>query len=46
MNWGEFKKKVEEAGVTDDMKISWIDVDDCLYLQVKIEKSSKWFSVS
>tara|TARA_R110000782_G_scaffold19035_5_gene51727 strand:+ start:260 stop:409 length:150 start_codon:yes stop_codon:yes gene_type:complete len=26
MNWGEFKKQVDETeGVTDDIEIAWID---------------------
>jgi hypothetical protein len=26
MTWGEFKKRVENLGVTDDSRISYIDV--------------------
>ena len=28
MNWKEFKDAVESQGVTDDMKIWYIDVDE------------------
>ena len=28
MTWKEFKEKVEEAGVKDDMKIEYIDISD------------------
>lgn len=28
MTWGEFKRLAEEAGITDEMQISYIDVSD------------------
>lgn len=27
MNWGEFKKAIEEKGIKDDMKIGWIEIN-------------------
>lgn len=28
MTWGEFKKRAEEAGITDDMEIDYIDISN------------------
>lgn len=29
MNWGEFKSKVEAAGVTDTVEVVYIDIENC-----------------
>lgn len=39
--WGEFKKQVEAAGVTNDMEVSYIDWDDGHGVQVSIHPGSK-----
>lgn len=28
MTWGEFKKRIESLGISDDAKIGWIDVNN------------------
>lgn len=45
MTWKEFKEKVEEAGVTDDMTIMYIDIDDQLDLIIKIDLDDNDFTV-
>ena len=47
MKWGDFKKLVEDAGVTDDMNISYIDVCDFICDgTVEINKKTNSFYVS
>ena len=36
MNWKEFKESVESQGVTDDMKMWYIDLDCGIKLDVDI----------
>jgi hypothetical protein len=36
ITWGEFKAKVESQGVTDNLKICWIDMDGEHDPEVKI----------
>jgi hypothetical protein len=45
MNWGELKKIIEDAGVTDDMDIDYIDISSNQYPgpDVYIDKIDKNF---
>lgn len=45
ITWEEFKKQVEEAGVTDDMVIDYIDVEIPVDLDVHVEQNET-FSVT
>jgi len=36
MNWGEFKKEVEEAGVTDDCELMRIDYSGFAKMDVRL----------
>lgn len=43
--WGEFKKQVEERGITDDWEVSYIDWDDGHVMAVHINED-KSFNVT
>lgn len=45
MTWKEFKKKVEEGGVRDDMELLYIDVDDQEDIRVHVMVDSQEFSI-
>ena len=40
MTWKEFKERVEEQGVTDDMTILYIDVDDQEEVKVIVDEQA------
>lgn len=46
MTWKEFKEKVEEQGVTDEMKVMYIDVDDQGDVHVEYTPDKQEFSVA
>lgn len=47
MTWKEFKEKVEEQGVTDEMDVLYIDVDDMVQeaIRVHVMTDSQEFSI-
>ncbi len=48
MNWGEFKKLLEDAGITDDWEIDYFDYDGSTAQIIKDERSKdgrKWVTV-
>lgn len=45
MTWKEFKEKVEETGVTDEMTILYIDVDDQAEVFVQRAADGQKFSI-
>lgn len=46
MNWKRFKELVEEAGVTDEMEISWIDVGMDYDNELTIGIDDEYFTVA
>ena len=40
MTWGEFKRYVEAAGVTDDMDVAYIDYGSCVQPTVEIRREA------
>jgi len=46
MTWEEFKRQVEAAGVTDEMKIDWIDVGSFFDDEVNVSIHNSTFKVS
>lgn len=45
MTWKEFKEKVEEQGVTDNMEMAYIDCDDQEDVHVQYPPDKQSFSV-
>lgn len=45
MTWKEFKEKAEELGVTDEMNVLYIDVDDQEELFVQHPPDMQSFSI-
>ena len=41
--WGEFKKQVEAAGITDDSEVNYIDWDDGHDVQVHIYTDKSFY---
>lgn len=46
MTWKEFKEQVESQGVTDEMDLDFIDINDCAKIKINISPRETSFDVT